>query len=308
LAFLGRPQRALRVAHDAASAWVALAPIALALGRVHCDGPASIGKIATMDIEEHGMQTKSQTAHKTAAQRIAGFVARQKHNYRVGVARAAANSFLMSLTSQYNAIYTVGLGADAVQLGSLSSIGSAISTLVSIPVGWLVDRRGIRLFFMLSIALSAGGALLYGVAPIWQILIAATILTSIATRLSGTSSSVICADSVQNKDRVTAQNVCGTLSAVVSMVSPLLAAYLVTAFGGMNVQGIRPLYYVRFAGYGLVFLVVAVALREPRRREHDEEKGNLSFVGDFGQLLKGRPLLWRWIVISALTSVPMAVF
>jgi hypothetical protein len=234
-----------------------------------------------------------QTKRQTATQRILGFVGRQKHNYRVGVARAAANNLLMSLTSQYNAIYTVGLGADSVQLGSLSSIGSAISTLVSI---------------LLSIALSAGGALLYGVAPGWQILIAATVLASVATRLSGTSSSVICADSVQNKDRVTAQNVCGTLSAVVSMLSPLLAAYLVTAFGGMNVKGIRPLYYLRFVGYGLVFLVVAVALREPRRRLLGEAQDSLGFIGDFGQLLKGRPVLWRWIVISALTSLPMAVF
>ena len=250
------------------------------------------------------MQTKSQTA----AQRILGFIGRQKHNYRVGVARAAANNFLMSLTSQYNAIYTVDLGADSVQLGALSSIGSAISTLVSIPVGWLVDRRGIRLFFLLSIALSAGGALLYGVARDWRILIAAAILASIATRLSGTSSSVICADSVQNRDRVTAQNVCGTLSAIVSMISPLVAAYLVTAFGGMNVEGIRPLYYVRLVGYGLVFLVVAVALREPRRRQLGEAKDSLGFIADFGQLLKGRPVLVRWIVISALTSLPMAVF
>ncbi|MFN2133130.1 MAG: MFS transporter [Anaerolineae bacterium] len=249
-------------------------------------------------------------AHKIQARvdSALGFIHRQKHNYRVGVARAAASNFLMSLTSQYNAIYTVGLGADSVQLGSLSSIGSAISTLVSIPVGWLVDRRGIRLFFLLSIALSAGGALLYGVAPGWQILIAATMLASVATRLSGTSSSVICADSVQNKDRVTAQNVCGTLSAVVSMLSPLLAAYLVTAFGGMNVKGIRPLYYLRFVGYGLVFLVVAITLREPRRRQLGEAQDSLGFIGDFGQLLKGRPVLWRWIVISALTSLPMAVF
>ena len=248
------------------------------------------------------------TEIRTGVERVLGFMGRQKHNYRVGVARSAANNLLMSLTSQYNAIYTVGLGANAVQLGALSSIGNAISTLVSIPIGWLVDRRGIRLFFLLSIALTAGGALLYGVARDWRVLIAATLLASIAMRLSGTSSSVICADSVQNKDRMTAQNVCGTLSAVASMVSPILAAYLVTAFGGMNVEGIRPLYYVRFAGYGLVFLLVAVALREPRRRQLGGAESGLGFLGDYGQLLRGRPILGRWIVVSALTSLPMAVF
>jgi MFS family permease len=239
---------------------------------------------------------------------VLGFIRRQKHNYRVGVARSAANSLLMGLTNQYSAIYAVGLGADSVQLGSLSSVGGAISTLVSIPVGWLVDRQGIRLFFLLSIVLSAGGALLYALAYDWRILLVAAVLASIAGRLSGTSSSVICADSVQNRDRVTAQNLCGALSSIASIVSPLIAAYLVTAFGGMDLEGIRPLYYFRFVGYGLVFLFVAAQLREPRQKQSGETRGSAGFVADFRQLFKGRPALRRWIVISALTALPMPMF
>jgi MFS family permease len=239
---------------------------------------------------------------------LLGFVRRQKHNYQVGVARSSANSFLMGLTNQYSAIYTVGLGADSVQLGSLSSAGSAISTLISTPVGWLVDRRGVKLFALVAIVLSAGGVLLYAVAHDWRVLIAAAILTSISGRLSGTGSSVICADSVQNRDRVTAQNLCGTLSSIASMVSPLIAAYLVTAFGGMNLEGIRPLYYLRFVGYGLVFLLVSAKLQEPQGKRLREARGGLGFLADFGQLFKGRPALRRWIVISALTSLPMAMF
>jgi MFS family permease len=239
---------------------------------------------------------------------IRGFIRRQKHNYRVGVARASANNLLMSLTNQYNAIYAAALGADAVQLGSLSSLGSAMSTLISIPVGWSVDRWGIRLFALLAIVLSAGSALLYALARDWRALIAAAIFASIATRLSGTSSSVICADSVQNRDRVTAQNLCGTLSALVSMTAPLLAAYLVTASGGMNLEGIRPLYYIQFAGYGLVFLFVAAQLREPRRRQVENGKGRWGFVTDFRQLFKGKSILRRWIILSARTALPMPMF
>lgn len=239
---------------------------------------------------------------------VLNFIRRQKHNYRVGVARSSANSFLMALTNQYNAIYAVGLGADSVQLGSLSSIGGALSALVSIPIGWLVDRKGIRLFSLLAIVLSAGGVLFYALAHDWRVLIAATIIASVATRFSGTSSSVICADSVQNKDRVTAQSLCGTLSSVAAMVSPLVAAYLVTAFGGMNLEGIRPLYILQFAGYGLVFLLVAFKLREPRWIHLGETKRSLGFVADFRQLFQGRPGLKRWVIVSALTSLPMAVF
>jgi len=224
------------------------------------------------------------------------------------MARASASNFLTGLTSQYSAIYTVGLGADSVQLGLLSSVGSAISALVSTPVGWLVDRHGIKWFHLLAIVLMAGGSLFYAVAYDWRFLVAAAILASIAGRLSGTGCRVICADSVQNRDRVTAQNVCSTLASVVGMISPLIAAYLVTLFGGMTVEGIRPLYYLQFVGYGLVFFLVAFQLREPQRERLASTKTRFGFIADFRLLFEGRRDLGRWIAISALTSLPMAIF
>jgi hypothetical protein len=119
---------------------------------------------------------------------------------------------------------------------------------------------------------------------------------------------VICADSVQSRDRVTAQNVCGTLAAIAGMISPLVGAYLVTAFGGMTVEGIRPLYYLQFAGYGLVFLLVVVQLREPQGGQLAKAITRFNFIGDFRHLFEGREYLRRWIAISALTSLPMAMF
>jgi MFS family permease len=235
-------------------------------------------------------------------------MSRQKHNYRVGVARAATSSFLTGFTSQYNAIYVVGLGADSVQLGALSSVGGAISTLISTPLGWLVDRHGIKRFYLLAIALSAGGVLLYALARDWRVLVVAAILASVSARLSSTGCSVICADSVQNRDRVTAQNVCGTLASILTMISPLIAAYLVAVFGGMTVEGIRPLYYFQFVGYGLVFLFVAAQLREPQREQLSDPKNRFSFVSDFRHLFKGRRDLSRWVVIVSLTALPTAMF
>ena len=240
--------------------------------------------------------------------RIRDFIYRQKHNYRVGTARSSANSFLAGLTSQYGALYTVGLGADSVQLGFLSSVGGAISALISTPVGWLMDRHGIKRFFLLAVVLTAGGSLLYALARDWRFLVAAAILASIAASLSNTGCRVICADSVQSKDRVTAQNVCGTLASIAGMISPLVSAYLVTVFGGMTVEGIRPLYYLQFAGYGLIFLLVVVQLREPQRKQLADAGTRFGFLADFRYLVEGRRDLRRWIAISALTSLPMAMF
>ena len=240
--------------------------------------------------------------------RARAFVGRQKHNYRVGVARASANSFLTGLTSPYSAIYAVGLGADAVQLGSISSVGSALSAVISTPVGWLVDRYGIKRFYLLAVALTAGGSLFYAAAHNWRFLVVAAILASIATRLSGTGCRVISADSVRNQDRVTAQNVCGTLAAIVGTISPLLAAHLVTHCGGMTVEGIRPLYYIQVVGYTLVLLLVALQLREPQRDRLDAPRTRLGFVIDFRRRLEERHDLGRRIAISALTSLPVAMY
>jgi MFS family permease len=239
---------------------------------------------------------------------VRDFICRQKHNYRVGAARLSVNNFLVGLTSQYSAIYTVGLGADSVQLGSLSSVGGAISALISAPVGWLMDRHGIKRLFLLAVVFTAGGSLLYALAPDWRFLVVAAILASIATSLSSTGCRVICADSVQSQDRVTAQNVCSTLASIASMISPLVSAYLVTVFGGMTVEGIRPLYYLQFAGYGLIFLLVVVQLREPQREPLVDVDTGFGFIADFRHLFEGRGDLLRWIAISTLTAFPMALF
>ena len=236
------------------------------------------------------------------------FIFRQKHNYRVGAARSSANSFLVGLTSQYGAIYAVGLGADSVQLGFLSSVGGAITALISTPVGWLMDRHGIKRFVLLAVVFMAGGSLVYALAHDWRYLVAAVIFASIAGSLSNMGCRVICADSVESKDRVTAQNVCSTLASIIGMISPLIGAYLVTVFGGMTVDGIRPLYYLQFAGYGLVFLLVVAQLREPKREQLAGAETGFGFVSDFRHLFEGRGDLWRWIAISALTTLPMALF
>jgi MFS family permease len=257
-------------------------------------------------LRKAGRLTLAEMAAKTIKRAI-GFVSRQKRNYRVAITRSAASSFLAGLTTQYSSIYTVALGADSVTLGTINSIGSGISALISTPVGWLADRYGIKPFYLLGIGLLAGGTLIYALAPTWEVIIAAVILFSIAMRLTGTGCSVICADSVENEDRATAQNLCVTFSSIASLIAPLIAAHLVTLYGGLNAQGIRPLYYLRFAGYGLVLVFVAVQLREPRRIRRAEAGADPGFISEFRQLFEGGGPLWRWVIVASLTGLPMAM-
>jgi MFS family permease len=99
-----------------------------------------------------------------AALRVKSFFFRQKHNYRVAVVRSSASTFLFSLTAPYDSIYATALGANSVQLGTISSVGSAVSALVSAPMGWLMDRYSLKRLYLFGIALMAGAAMVYAVA------------------------------------------------------------------------------------------------------------------------------------------------
>lgn len=239
--------------------------------------------------------------------RMIRFIGRQKHNFRVSIIRSAANNFLLNLSTQYDSIYTVGLGADSVELGSISSIGNGISAFLSTPIGWLMDRYGIKRLYLFGMMLMSGSALVYALATSWQAIISAMILFTVSTRFIGTGCSVICADSVQNKDRATAQNTCVTFSSLLGILSPLLAARLITSFGGLNVQGIRPLYTIRFLGYILIFLFLFAQLRNPLQDPQIETISKSSFFKDFKNLIKREGYLKFWLPVASLNLLPLAM-
>lgn len=236
-----------------------------------------------------------------------GFIGRQKQNYRVAVTRSSANNFLINLTAQYDSIYTVARGADSIALGTISSIGNGIGALISTPIGWRMDRYGLKRLYLLGVLLMAISALVYILAPTWQVIVIAIILIAISMRFSSTGCSMICAASVQNDDRVTAQNICVTFASILSVIAPLIAAQLITVSGGLTSEGIRPLYVIRFVGYLLILLFVAIELREPRQASATEEGVKNSFVDDFKKLFESGGALKRWLIIVPLTWFPMAM-
>lgn len=235
------------------------------------------------------------------------FVLRQKPNYRVTVARAAFSSFLAGLTTQYNSIYAVMLGASPVQLGVLNSVQGGMSAVVSLPAGWLADRYGVKRFYVTGIGLMAVAAAMYGLAADWRVLIPAVILVALAMRFTGTGCSVLCADQLLNRDRATGQNMCNSIGSVLLALSPIVAAVLVTSFGGLTAEGLRPLYYIQFVGYGLIMLYVGVRLQEPIRLKLVEEKDRISITDDFRRVFRNAPYLKRWIAVVCLSSLPLAM-
>lgn len=235
------------------------------------------------------------------------FLRRQPRNFNVIMARAAFSQFLIGLTTPYESIYVVALGASPVQLGLVNSIGFAASTLIAAPAGWLINHFGVKRYFLSGIALMALGTLIFVMAPAWIWIMGAILLISLALRLSGTACGVTCTASLRNSDRGTGMGLCSTLSSGASLIAPLLAAVLVTGFGGVNVAGLRPLYLFRFVGTLLMLGWMAWLLRELPHTHGSGDAWHLSFREDMGELFTRPAPLKRWIVVSLINALPASL-
>lgn len=235
-----------------------------------------------------------------------GFLRRQSHNFNVIVARAAFSTLLVGLTTPYESIYIVALGATMVQLGLVNSVGNAASALIALPAGWLVNHFGVKRYFLLGIALMAVATLIFAGAPAWQWIVGAMLVMSIALRLNATACGVTCTASLRNPDRGTGMGVCNTLSSGVGLAAPLMAAAWVANFGGVNILGLRLLYLLRFGGTLVMLGMIAWLLRElPNLRSGGLR--HFSLQVDFAELFTGQASRKRWLIFSLLSGLPSAM-
>ena len=100
--------------------------------------------------------------HRTISERTIGFVSRQHRAFKINIVKNMIVSFSGGLTQQYQSIYIYSLGATALELGYVNSIGGVANTILSVPVGLLADRHGIKKMMVISLLLMALGYAIFG--------------------------------------------------------------------------------------------------------------------------------------------------
>jgi MFS family permease len=219
--------------------------------------------------------------------------------------RRALHGVSSSLFTQYSSIYATLLGADPVQLGSLQSAGNAIGAVAAIPAGWFIDYYSLKKVFLLSTILLIFSQLLYFVAPHWGWLYPAIALYYLGLRITCTCCTVVCAAELPNKERGTGRGVCRTLSSVVAIVTPLLAAWCISRFGGITVRGIRPLYTIQILIFIGVFALLLTGLRgAPTNNGSSDGRHMLS---SFAQVFKHGPDVVHLVAVMALMELPWSL-
>jgi len=223
-----------------------------------------------------------------------------------------------SLPAQYDQLYVNALGADPLQLGSLNSIAGGANAVIAAPMGWLADKYGVKKVITIGLILSITGSAIYLLALNWLTLIPGIILIQIGMHLIIPLTDIIFIGTTNRVQRATAIGFTRALWALPCTFAPIVAAFLVVTFGGINSQGIRPLYFIGLSLYLIVLLLVTVMLkplppRQPNSEDAHEKNGKelrsngVGFIRDFKELFKGEKWLKRWIIISSVRRLSMSL-
>jgi len=237
----------------------------------------------------------------SAADRALGFIRRQKSAYKVNIARNFLQNFSLGLTQQYQSVYITELGATPLEVGYVTSVGGLASTLITLPTGWLADRYGVRRILLVALPLMALGYSVFGLAQGWQVTMVALFLTSMSWDMAMTVCPMICGNSLASVERATGMQLCDTLSALPRVVAPVVAAFIISSFGGISVEGIRPLYWLEVAGLLSAAFLIYRWFRDPV--EHAVARK--SILSDMGRVFKEGTAVRRWILYQMVSMLTM---
>ena len=236
------------------------------------------------------------------AGRAMAFIRRQKRPFKVNIVRNILQNFSLGLTYQYQSVYISELGASAMELGYVNSVGGLASTMVTLPVGWLADRYGIKRILLTALPLMAVGYAVFGLAQGWEITMAALVLASMSAAMAMTVCPMICGNTLESPERATGMQLCDTLAALPRVVAPVVAAFIISRFGGLSAEGIRPLYWLQTAGIAAAAAVIYLWFQNPIE---PGAGGHRSIADGVTRILEEGTTVKRWILYQVLSSFPM---
>jgi len=115
--------------------------------------------------------------------RFLGMIKEIDSRVKAAIAGTGIHSWGQRLTVQYNQLYAMDLGANALELGLLNSITAAVSSVVSIPLGWATERYSVKRVMLLGFILAALASILFASAGHWWMLIPAFVISSKLIRI-----------------------------------------------------------------------------------------------------------------------------
>lgn len=232
------------------------------------------------------------------------FLRRQESSFKVNIIRNFTQRFATNLSYQFQPLFLTSLGASPLILGYLNSLNGVVNTLLAIPTGVAADRMGIKRVLLFTMLLSVVSAIVFALANSWEVAAIALVLSGAVMILDRTVCPMICGSALASGERLTGMGICDTISFFPQLIAPILGAILITQFGGMNAEGIRPLFYLQTA-----ILIVSVAIilfwfKNPAAQSGGA-RGNV--FADIGGLFKEGRIIKRWLLLTVAAAFPWQV-
>jgi len=238
--------------------------------------------------------------------KAAVFLKRQQWDWKITVTRTSLDRFAYQIVFPYLSLYIVALGATATELGFVNGLGMMAAGIISPLTGWFIDRSGPKKIYLLGIGFLAISYLTYAIAQSWLTTVLAMVTYWLGFSVSIHSCATICGNCLANEDRATGMTICETVAAgLLGMAGPMLGAWLVTIFGGVNASGIRPLFFFSSIITVITFIIILTQLSNKKGRIAGGTQSNI--FRDLHQVLKEGQHLNRWLIISAINSLPLAM-
>ncbi len=233
-----------------------------------------------------------------------GFLHKQESPFKVNIIRNFVQRFATNLSFQFQPLFLTSLGASPLMLGYLNSMNGMVNTLLAIPTGVAADRIGIKKVLVFTMLLSVASSVVFALANSWEMAAVALVLSGAVMILDRTVCPMICGSALASGERLTGMGICDTISFFPQLIAPILGAFLITSFGGMNAEGIRPLFYLQ-----TVFLIASVAIVQLWFRNPAAQSGGArgNVFADIGGLFKEGRIIKRWLLLTVAAYFPWQV-
>ncbi|RLE91795.1 MAG: hypothetical protein DRJ55_05110 [Thermoprotei archaeon] len=221
----------------------------------------------------------------------------RRRNYLALLLRRTLAGFFNGLPMQYVNLYIVECGYSEVDLGAVRSVATLLAALPSSIVNLVADVSSRKRAYALALLLEMLSALLFYVSSN-QLLLVLAVTFSLVSFFGATNvENVLLADSVRGRRRAFGFGVANSLSIVASATAPVVAAFIVNIFGGISVQGIRPLFLVQLAGLAFASAIALIFVSDVRELEKVSFSAALK---ESIELVRLNPWLKRWILLEIL--------
>ena len=241
-------------------------------------------------------------------ERLSSFLEELDGRVKVTIAGTGIVNWGQLLTSQYNQLFAAYLGASAFELGLLNGVAGAISSIASVPLGWVTEMYSVKRVMLAGYACTALATVIFALAWDWWILIPAFVFGSRLVRIMPLAD-IIFISAAEPEQRASVMSLSRVVWGMLNVFAPVTAALIVARFGGINARGIRPLYYLQLVMTMVVFLFMARML-EPLpsgARQSGEEVSSRwgGLLQDYRDFFRGEKWLKRWVALRAVRQFGM---